>query len=259
MKAKKRQKDGILRMSRLRGSTALGTQYHKTQEPSTLKKLKNMYIEHYALNNGIIDGRVWRLDDFARYINEPIQTVMKEMIRNLNRVGSVLEGKDGANFARALILGLISKTLESQGLIANQVHILTSRQGNRFVPFLSNEVNKILATYNVSTKSTMELLKLVMGDTPAIVNNINQINQNNAQYLTPDIAINLIRSQGYQSLLEDPQALENKLTELNGTQPLPELRAAYQDLNAIGIKNPNKGLDGPRKPKYGPEDNIEVL
>jgi hypothetical protein len=169
----------------------------------------------------------------------------------------MLSGKDGQEFTRALIFGLLRQALEAQSLIANQVHILSSQQGQEYVPYLTAELNKILATNALSGKQATDLIKLLMEPAAGVVIN-NNLQQNNGG-LTVDAATVLIKNEGYKSLLEEPHNLSNKLTELSQLGPLPEIRAQYQDLNSIGIKVPNKGLDGPRQPKLDNEDHIEIV
>jgi len=270
MKARKtkKNKNGIkrtqidipkgLRVPRLRGTTLMAIEAHQTKDKkeTIMSNIRKLYIDHYTLNNMTVLGRTVNIEDMATWLNIPTKYLLRELNREVGRIGNILQGKDGAQFTRALLMGLISKSLEAHSLIANQVHILSSQQGREYVPFLTSELNKILATLSTATKPVTEIVKLLTDNNPGvIINNVNgaQANISNSS-ITVDQAVNLIKSEGFLSMLEDEGLLNQKLLTM-GTD-LPEIRAQYQDLNSIGIKVPNKAIDGPNEPTKPYKDDI---
>lgn len=230
------------RISRPNGITYQCLLYHKEKEErikeQLLTKIQTNIIEIYVNEGMIWNGKVMNVNKMAAYLNMPIEILMMRMNRTLARVGNILNGKDGMAIARGLILNCLKNGLEGHALALNQVHLLAAKQGNKYVPFLTTEVNKSIANLTTAQKPMADLLKMMMDKMPSSHTPIGTGDSGNGpytntKYLTPDEAVTLIRNEK-PTILEDGALLDHTMTLLPG---LPEVRANYQDLTAIGIKN----------------------
>lgn len=229
-----------MRQSRELGMTSLSLQYNRENNQDKKEKLKEKLqqraIEHYIANNYQYNGVQIPMDQFATYIDMNMVTLIRVMNRNMERTNKLLEGEQGAQFTRGLLLGLFKKSLEISESCKSQSLLLKACQGDSFKPFLTAELNRSLASEINSLNPTIQLLKLVMDKSTInpIIQIVNNLEQNN-QYITPLEASKLIETKHLGSVLTDQLLLAETVAE-EGLDDLPEVGAKHQDLTKIGIR-----------------------
>lgn len=230
----------IVRFPRPLGTTSLSLQLQQENNQITkdnlLHRIRKLLIEQWASNGMMLNNRVYTVDEFSLFLNIPSITLIKLMNEELTKIGKFFEDKEGKQLARVSLFRSLFWALENQSIAKSQLHILMADQGQRYVPFLSAEVNKAIANSTNAIKPMLDILKLMMektSDNPLLPNTTTNNNLN--IYVSPDEANRMIQDKGLASLLEDEGHLEQKMAILSQAS-LPEVNATYQNLTNIGIK-----------------------
>lgn len=220
----------LRRLPRPMGTTSLMVEYHRQKDPETLKKVRDYLINQWLLNNGNLCGINYGTNELAQFLGvdpEYIRLNMRDRILN-----SRIWDKDQQE---KLLYGLYGEQLmwamEDRMEIASQVAILRQAQGNKYVPYLTAELNKALKLRLDSSSSLQTLIKnLTGGGTTNIFNQINSNNQIvNQEFITLDKAREIIAEEAKPlSSPEEAKLLETKYD----IKDLPQVVAYDQGLKA---------------------------
>lgn len=216
-------------------------EYHQQKDPEILKRVKDYLINQWLLNNGNICGVNYGINDLAQFIGvdpEYIRLNMRDRILNSRIWDKEQQEK--------LLYGLYGEQLmwamEDRMEIASQVAILRQAQGNKYVPYLTAELNKALKLRLDSSGSLQNLIKNLTGS--GTTNIFNQINSNNTiqqEFITLDKAREIIAEESRPlNNSEEAKLLETKYD----IKSLPEVVAYEQGLKSTdGSKLNNTELN----------------
>ena len=218
-------------------------QYHQSGDTTIISNVQNYLIGQWSMNNGMICGIHYSIAQLAMYIGvdpEQIKTYMRDKVLN-----SKIWDKENQE---KILMGLLGEQLiwamEDRMDIASQVQILQEAQGNKYVPYLTAELNKALKLRLDSSSSIQNIVRNMSGG--GSTNIFNQIiNANNnvqqQQYITFEEA---------RKILEDKSTTENTTDEAKileakyDIKSLPEVVAYAQGLKATdGSKLNNNELN----------------
>lgn len=202
---KNKQKNYIMKIKRFPRPIGLTMQvinYNKEiqqQDNNKVKgSIKQKFIQsittQYITNGFILDGKPVSFNEYCQFVGITESEGYRYMARSSKSLGGLF-GKDAIKEVSENILGLLLRSsLETKGRITYQYNILAKAQGEKFVPFLTKELNSTLGLMLNSDAGLANILK-------ALAPTINQTNVqvNNpvtpteeATYLTVDGAIALL-------------------------------------------------------------------
>lgn len=255
----------IKRLPRPLGFTYLSLQLKQEKDPSQQtkrkKEIQRKLIEQVVSNGMMLCNKQITLQELATLTDMNYMELIREINKGAERISNMFESKEGKNnqFARVAFLSLLNEAQELSQSHRNQVSILQASQGLEYAPFLSSALNQALANWNQTLKPRIDLLRFLTGENgnPSAVININNNNNQNTQYITPDMAIKLLQENGHKSLLPDhnqtryeDKDLDTEWERVEAIEGhLPEVNAKYQDLSKIGIR-----YDGTQAQKLGNEN-----
>lgn len=190
-------------------------QYHQSGDTTIISNAQNYLIGQWSMNNGMICGIHYSIAQLAMYIGvdpEQIKTYMRDKVLN-----SKIWDKENQE---KILMGLLGEQLiwamEDRMDIASQVQILQEAQGNKYVPYLTAELNKALKLRLDSSSSIQNIVRNMSGG--GSTNIFNQIiNANN----------NVQQQQQYITFEEARKILEDKSTTENTTDEAKILEAKY--------------------------------
>jgi hypothetical protein len=241
------------RIPRLKGLTLSLIHIHKSQNPNTLKQIKENILEQWLIQGLQVQGEYMNVEQLSQYLNMSTTAILLRMNRTMEKLGNWIKDEKMQSTSRALFSMAIFKSLETASIASKQTALLMAEQGDKYVPFLTSEVNKSIANLIASNKPTQGLLEILKPNT-TIMPYSSADGTSNKHTVTPDEAIKLIR-ENTKSIIEDPNSLEAIWAELNAQKGLPDVDASHQDLSEIGIgKGIKKGTKNHplRVPKNGP-------
>jgi len=155
-------------------------------------------------------------------LNENIQVVMRELARQIARVGNLFD-KGKGDIARAILFQAYFWALEGKAQSDTQLALLNRSQRGKYQPFISGEVNRAIANSQGAIKPLLEILKLFGGNTTIMPHSSTDeqsslpTGTNGNAYLTIEAANKLVQ-QGAPLMLTQPEVLEAKIIEM-GTLP----------------------------------------
>ena len=205
----------VKRFPRPLGITSMMIQYHQSGDTTIISNAQNYLIGQWSMNNGMICGIHYSIAQLAMYIGvdpEQIKTYMRDKVLN-----SKIWDKENQE---KILMGLLGEQLiwamEDRMDIASQVQILQEAQGNKYVPYLTAELNKALKLRLDSSSSIQNIVRNMSGG--GSTNIFNQIiNANN----------NVQQQQQYITFEEARKILEDKSTTENTTDEAKILEAKY--------------------------------
>jgi len=227
-----------MRQPRPLGTTNLSIQYRNEEDSNKkellINRMRKILISQYVSNGMEINNRQVTINEYAGFLGISSLELLSTMNKELVKIGKFFDGPDGNQLARATFLKAIFGALETQSLAISQSRILSQEQGQRYVPFLSGELNRAIANQISSFRPITDLLKLLNDNpTTSILIQTNQ-NTNTNQYITPLEATKLLEGQNHNSLLTNAELIPLKEAELGH---LPQVNAKYQNLTSIGIRH----------------------
>lgn len=230
------KKSNIVRLPRPMGITEIMAEYHKCSDPVLLDKVQTLLIQKWLLSNGSIFGRVFDTYAFSKFILcEPskIQNQMRDQVLN-NRIWDM--GMQ-TQMMESLIGQQIMWAMEDRMEINHQVQVLREAQGDRYMPFISAELNKALGLKLSSSNSLQSLVKgLSGGGSVNIFTQINQQNNNQPQGVTIEEAMVIIQEENHKVIDKSKEIQYIEATY--GIDELPEVVASKQQ----GIDTSKEGL-----------------
>jgi hypothetical protein len=225
-----------VRLPRPMGITQAMTEYHNTQDPTLLTKVQTFMIQQWLLSNGKLCGRSLDCNSLSKFIGchpSMIQDHMRDQV-----LGNKIWDKGVQEEMMSSLMGQqIMWALEDRMEINQQVQILREAQGDRYMPFISAELNKALGLKLSSSNSLQSILKTMSGG--GSINIFQQFNQQSNQEqeaITVETAITLIQEENSKLVSKDKDLQYIEATY--GIEELPEVVATRQQ----GIDTSKEGL-----------------
>ena len=225
-----------VRLPRPMGITQAMTEYHNTQDPTLLTKVQTFMIQQWLLSNGKLCGRSLDCNSLSKFIGchpSMIQDHMRDQV-----LGNKIWDKGVQEEMMSSLMGQqIMWALEDRMEINQQVQILREAQGDRYMPFISAELNKALGLKLSSSNSLQSILKTMSGG--GSINIFQQFNQQSNQEqeaITVETAITLIQEENSKLVSKDKDLQYIEATY--GIEELPEVVATKQQ----GIDTSKEGL-----------------
>lgn len=219
-------------------------QYHQSGDTTIISNAQNYLIGQWSMNNGMICGIHYSIAQLAMYIGvdpEQIKTYMRDKVLN-----SKIWDKENQE---KILMGLLGEQLiwamEDRMDIASQVQILQEAQGNKYVPYLTAELNKALKLRLDSSSSIQNIVRNMSGGgSTNIFNQIINANNNNVQqqqYITFEEARKILEDKSHtENTTDEAKVLEAKYD----IKSLPEVVAYAQGIKATdGSKLNNNELN----------------
>ena len=217
-------------------------QYHQSGDQSILEKVRSYILGQWSMGNGMICGVHYSIAQLASYLGvdpETIKVYMRDKVLN-SRVWDKEQQEK-------ILMGLLGEQLvwamEDRMDIASQVQILQEAQGNKYVPYLTAELNKALKLRLDSSSSIQNIVRNMSGGGSTnifnqIINSGNTVQQQ--QYITFDEARELIENNQAENTTDEAKVLEAKYD----IKSLPEVVAYAQGIKATdGSKLNNNELN----------------
>ena len=218
-------------------------QYHQSGDQSILEKVRSYILGQWSMGNGMICGVHYSIAQLASYLGvdpETIKVYMRDKVLN-SRVWDKEQQEK-------ILMGLLGEQLvwamEDRMDIASQVQILQEAQGNKYVPYLTAELNKALKLRLDSSSSIQNIVRNMSGGGSTnifnqIINSGNTVQQQQ-QYITFDEARELIENNQAENTTDEAKVLEAKYD----IKSLPEVVAYAQGIKATdGSKLNNNELN----------------
>lgn len=225
-----------VRLPRPMGITQAMTEYHNTQDPTLLTKVQTFMIQQWLLSNGKLCGRSLDCNSLSKFIGchpSMIQDHMRDQV-----LGNKIWDKGVQEEMMSSLMGQqIMWALEDRMEINQQVQILREAQGDRYMPFISAELNKALGLKLSSSNSLQSILKTMSGG--GSINIFQQFNQQSNQEqeaITVETAITLIQEENSKLVSKDKDL--QYIESTYGIEELPEVVATRQQ----GIDTSKEGL-----------------
>lgn len=231
-----KNKDTI-RMPRPLGITQGMAEYHDTKNPQLLANIQAFLIQQWLLSNGKLCGRIFDCNSLSKFLccsPSVIQNHMRDQVFN----NKMWDKSRQSEMVEALVGQQLLWAMEDRMEINHQVQVLREAQGDRYMPFISAELNKALGLKLSSSNGLQSLVKgLTGGGSVNIFAQFNQQNNNQeAQGVTLETAITLIQDENAKIISKDK---ELQYIEANyGIDELPEVVATKQ----LGIDTSKEGL-----------------
>ena len=224
------------RFPRPMGMTALAVEYQKQPTQDAFDNLNRYLINQWFMNNGNICGVPYDINSLI-IIFGINRDMLDEYMRD-NIIGSKIWTQDnGEDILQGLMSMQVAWAMEDRMDAAQQVSILRNAQGNKYVPFVSAELNKSLKLKQESSTSLQTLVRGLFGGSSTNIFNI-QNNQQNTQVNT--ISIEEARELIAETQKNIPKAEEAKLLEAKyDISSLPEVVA----MNQSGVDTSKEGLN----------------
>ena len=231
-------KDNIKRFPRPMGTTAMATEYQKSQNLEDLQKVYNYIINHWLMGNGMLCGIMYDINTFSTKTGIDINYI-RIFMRDRLLQSKLWDKERQEEMLQALLGEQVAWALEDRMEISHQVNILRESQGGHYTPFISAELNKALKMKLDSSTSLQSIIRTFMGGgTTNIFNQFgdtqnNQLNQN--QGISIDEARKIILES--QKIMDKPQEAK-LLADHYDLSSLPEVVATKQE----GIDTTKEGL-----------------
>lgn len=220
------------------GTTAMATEYQKSQNLEDLQKVYNYIINHWLMGNGMLCGIMYDINTFSTKTGIDINYI-RIFMRDRLLQSKLWDKERQEEMLQALLGEQVAWALEDRMEISHQVNILRESQGGHYTPFISAELNKALKMKLDSSTSLQSIIRTFMGGgTTNIFNQFgdtqnNQLNQN--QGISIDEARKIILES--QKIMDKPQEAK-LLADHYDLSSLPEVVATKQE----GIDTTKEGL-----------------
>lgn len=231
------------RIPRPIGITQLMIEYHKTQDKSILDSITTQFIQQWLINNGSVCGRNFSADQLCQFLHCDSSRIRSQM-RDSLLVNSKIWDKDKQEeLMNALIGQQIMWAMEDRMDISHQVEILRTSQGNKYMPFITTELNKALGLKQSSSNTLNSIFRsLSGGGSINIFNNVE--NKQQVNQITVEEALQLISEENKRlPVHKEEQGLlfPNEVAYIEAhhdIESLPEVQADKQ----VGVDTSKEGL-----------------
>lgn len=187
----------IIREPRAKGLTI-------TNRTKTHQHTKELLVKEYLDNNFTINDQYLNIPQLSTKYDIPLKEIYKYIGEYQNHLSSLLDNPEAIQQQTlALTSTLLNGTLESRGLIAQQVALLIRSQGDTYKPFISSEVTKALKLGLESNDSLLKAINLLSGNQGPNTNILIQggfgaVGPSDSEAFTPSQAVQLLADQGLQ-------------------------------------------------------------
>lgn len=215
-----------IRLPRPMGITQSMAEFHATNDLQLLKKIQSYLIQQWLISNGKICGRVLNVMELSEFIKcdpDTIRIHMRDQMLNTK-----LWDRDKQDELLSSLMGQqITWALEDRMEVENQLNILRKAQGNKYTPFVTSELNKVIGL-KMGTTNTLQSVVRSLGNNGSvnIFNQFNQQNNMNEPGITIEDAIDIVQKENSKLL----NSKELQYIEANyDINTLPEVVATEQD------------------------------
>lgn len=188
----------IERMPRPTGVTILAQQMNKAKSKKLRKTRKEKLISHivniYTMSGFRLNDRTLSIPQLAHLLNTKVETIQSCMLGTSHTLEAFKDPQRLQDTAAALANMSTLWAIQDRGTIQHQLEILLKSQGDKYSPFISGEISRILSTLLQSNKQVAEIFRTfyASGSTININNNLTQNNQ--SQSLTVEEAYKIVQT-----------------------------------------------------------------
>ena len=188
----------IERMPRPTGVTILTQQMNKAKSKKLRKTRKEKLISHivniYTMSGFRLNDRTLSIPQLAHLLNTKVETIQSCMLGTSHTLEAFKDPQRLQDTAAALANMSTLWAIQDRGTIQHQLEILLKSQGDKYAPFISGEISRILSTLLQSNKQVAEIFRTfyASGSTININNNLTQNNQ--SQSLTVEEAYKIVQT-----------------------------------------------------------------
>ena len=188
----------IERMPRPTGVTILAQQMNKAKSKKLRKQRKEKLISHivniYTMSGFRINDRTLSIPQLATLLKTKVETIQSAMLGTSHTLEAFKDPKKLSDTAAALANMSTLWAIQDRGTVQHQLEILMKSQGEKYMPFLSGEISRLLSTLLQSNKQVAEIFRTFY-QSGSIININNQIQNNNqSQTLTVEEAYKIVQT-----------------------------------------------------------------
>lgn len=219
-----------IRLPRPFGITQVMAEYHKDKSPDLLAKVQTFLIQNWLLSNGKVCGKVLDCNSLSKFLLCPTSMIQEHM-RNQVLGNRIWDRESQEAMIQALIGHQLQWAIEDRMEINHQVEVLRNAQGDKYMPFISAELNKALGLKLSSSNGLQSLVRgLSGGGSVNIFQQFNQQNNVTPEGVTVEEAITIIQ--------------EENSRVLDKSKELQYIEASYpvEDLPEV-VANKQTGID----------------
>ena len=219
-----------IRLPRPFGITQVMAEYHKDKSPDLLAKVQTFLIQNWLLSNGKVCGKVLDCNSLSKFLLCPTSMIQEHMRDQV--LGNRIWNRESQEaMIQALIGHQLQWAIEDRMEINHQVEVLRNAQGDKYMPFISAELNKALGLKLSSSNGLQSLVRgLSGGGSVNIFQQFNQQNNVTPEGVTVEEAITIIQ--------------EENSRVLDKSKELQYIEASYpvEDLPEV-VANKQTGID----------------
>lgn len=221
------------RVPRPFGMTQMMIEYHNSNNPAILEKVKSFLINYWITNNMVFCGQPYSIQKFALALNirvEDIRIVMRDQVLN----SRVWDPEHQKEMMQGIIGEQLSWLMEDRMEVSQQVEVLRDSQGTTYKPFISAELTKALKLKQDASNNLLQLIRTLSGG--GNTTNLFQVNIDNSQdnhtenNITIEEARTLIQQVNAEQALEKPKEVALLETQYD-LAALPEVVAVKQNVD----------------------------
>lgn len=188
----------IERMPRPTGVTILAQQMNKAKSKKLRKQRKEKLISHivniYTMSGFRINDRTLSIPQLATLLKTKVETIQSAMLGTSHTLEAFKDPKKLSDTAAALANMSTLWAIQDRGTVQHQLEILMKSQGEKYMPFISGEISRLLSTLLQSNKQVAEIFRTFY-QSGSTININNQIQNNNqSQSLTVEEAYKIVQT-----------------------------------------------------------------
>lgn len=232
----------ITRVPRPLGVTLQARSLHNLSNPQQkqkeINKIKHHILNQYFINQQTINNKFYTIDQVAKYLQLTNIEVLRYMTNRLGYLQgfSTASKEDLLGGLRALAGSAIFGALSHSQTADYQLRTLLNAQGGKYVPYLTEQVNKAISNAFQSDKNLGELARNLLGMLPTNRSPFEVSGPEETEdRMTTDKALKLMSQTESTKLLGNPQT-QAEVYHANGLDAMPEVRANFQ--TADDLKQP---------------------
>lgn len=188
----------IERMPRPTGVTILAQQMNKAKSKKLRKQRKEKLISHivniYTMSGFRINDRTLSIPQLATLLKTKVETIQSAMLGTSHTLEAFKDPKKLSDTAAALANMSTLWAIQDRGTVQHQLEILMKSQGEKYMPFLSGEISRLLSTLLQSNKQVADIFRTFY-QSGSTININNQIQNNNqSKTLTVEEAYKIVQT-----------------------------------------------------------------
>lgn len=188
----------IERMPRPTGVTILAQQMNKAKSKKLRKQRKEKLISHivniYTMSGFRINDRTLSIPQLATLLKTKVETIQSAMLGTSHTLEAFKDPQKLSDTAAALANMSTLWAIQDRGTVQHQLEILMKSQGEKYMPFISGEISRLLSTLLQSNKQVADIFRTFY-QSGSTININNQIQNNNqSQTLTVEEAYKIVQT-----------------------------------------------------------------